>query len=84
MTTFSYSYARQNLKHVFDRATEKLEEISITRRNGKNIIIMDEEEFLGFKETVYLLSNPHNAAHLQKSLDEKERRDTVKISLEDL
>lgn len=84
MTTFSYSSARQNLKNIFDIATEKLEEVFIHRRNGKNVVILSEEEFLGWKETLYLMKNPHNALHVNKSIEERKKGKIKKISFEEL
>lgn len=84
MTTLSYSFARQNLKNVFDMVTEKVEEVFISRRNGGNVVLMSEEEFLGWKETLYLMQNPYNALHLNHSLKEITTGKTKSFDLSEL
>ena len=84
MTTLSYSYARQNLKSIFDMATKNLEEVFISRRNGENVVVLSEEEFLGWKETIHLMKNPHNAEHINKSLDQLEKGETTTFDIKDL
>ncbi len=84
MTTLSYSFARQNLKNIFDMATEKLEEVFISRRNGKNVVVMSEEEFLGWKETLYLMQNPYNALHINDSLQEIKTGKIKSLNLSEL
>lgn len=84
MTTFSYSFARQNLKNIFDTVTDNIEEIFISRRNGKNVVIMSEEEFLGWKETIHLMRNPKNAEHINHSLQEIKDNKTTSFDISDL
>jgi len=84
MITTTYTAARKNLKNIFDTATDQLVDITITRRNGKNVVIMSEEEYLGWQETTYLLSNPNNAKHLQKSIKELDNNDTTSFELDEL
>ena len=84
MTTFSYSFARQNLKNICDRVNDNLEEIFISRRNGKNVVMMSEEEFLGWKETFHLMKNPKNAEHINNSLEEIKNKKTTSFDISDL
>lgn len=36
--------------------------------SGKSVVVMPLDEFTGWQETAYLLSNPANAAQLRKSI----------------
>jgi len=85
MTTISYTSARQNLKSIFDYVCKNAESITISRKNGGNVVILSEEEFQSLDETSYLLSNPINRRHLESSLQEMEKGKVHSFdSLEDL
>jgi len=52
-----------------DQAVDDRVPIVVTRQGGKgNVVILSEEEFQGWPETVHLLSNPANAARLLRSI----------------
>ena len=54
-----------------DQAVDDHIPILVTRQRGKgNVVILSEEEFEGWQETVYLLSNPANAKRLLESIQE--------------
>ena len=40
----------------------------ITRREGGNAVVMSQAQYESMAETLYLLSNPANAAHLATSI----------------
>ncbi len=64
-----YSELRQNLARYMDEAVESRAPILVTRRGGKgNVVILSEEEFEGWQETVHLLRSPANAQHLLRSV----------------
>ena len=43
----------------------------VTRQGGKgNVVMLSEEEFVGWQETVHLLSNFRNAARLLESIQQ--------------
>jgi antitoxin YefM len=53
----------------FDRVTDDREPPLVPRQGGKgNVLILSEEEFAGWRETVHLLSSPKNAARLLASI----------------
>jgi antitoxin YefM len=52
-----------------DRVTGDREPLVVTRQSGKgNVVILPEEEFAGWQETVHLLSSPKNAARMLASI----------------
>ncbi len=68
-----YSELRQNLARYMDEAVESRAPILVTRRGGKgNVVILSEEEFEGWQETVHLLRSPANARHLLRSVHSAE------------
>lgn len=60
---------RQNMASYFDQVTEDREPLVVTRSGGKgNVVVMSEDEFAGWQETVHLLSSPKNAQRLMTSV----------------
>lgn len=69
MTCVNYTDLRQNLAHYLDEAVESRAPVIVTRKAGKgNVVLMSEEEFSGWQETVHLLSSPRNAERLLRTL----------------
>ncbi|MGY8607320.1 type II toxin-antitoxin system Phd/YefM family antitoxin [Gluconobacter cerinus] len=74
MTCVSYTDLRQNLAHYLDEAVNSRAPIIVTRKTGKgSVVLMSEEEFSGWQETVHLLSSPRNAERLLRSIRDIER-----------
>jgi antitoxin YefM len=73
MAHVSFTDLRQNMASYFDRVSADREPLLVTRQGGKgNVVILSEEEFAGWQETVHLLSSPRNAARLLASIRELE------------
>jgi len=69
MPTLSYTDLRQNLATVLDDVVESRAPVTITRQKGRgNVVMLAEEEFVGWQETVHLLASPANATRLIGSL----------------
>ncbi len=69
MFVVSFTELRQNMANYFDRVTEDREPLMVTRSAGKaNLVVMSEDEFAGWQETVHLLSSPKNAERLMASV----------------
>ena len=69
MSHVSFSELRQHMASYFDRVTDDREPLVVTRQGGKgNLVVMSEEEFAGWQETVHLLASPKNADRLMASI----------------
>ena len=69
MSRVTYTQLRQNLARYLDEAVESGAPIVVTRQGGKgNVVMLSEDEFAGWQETVHLLSNPVNAERLLGSI----------------
>lgn len=69
MPHVTYTDLRQNLARYMDEAVDSRAPILVTRQGGRgNVVILSEEEFEGWQETVHLLSNPANAQRLLRSI----------------
>lgn len=58
MAAVSFEKARKNLKQVLNQVHENNETMTIVRDNGRNAVIMPEQEYNQLMETMYLLQNP--------------------------
>jgi antitoxin YefM len=82
MDAITYTEARNHLAETMDRVSEDHEPIIITRRNGRNVVLMSLEDFNAWQETEYLLRSPANAADLLRAAEEiRERRNLVRRDL---
>jgi antitoxin YefM len=79
VNAITYTDARNHLAETMDRVTDNHEPIIITRRNGKNAVLISLEDFNAWQETEYLLRSPANAVDLMQAAEEiRERRNFVK------
>ena len=68
--TISATDFRKNMAVEADRLVDDADVTVVTRTGGSNFVVMSEADFNAWRETVYLLSSPANAAHLLDSLRE--------------
>lgn len=72
MQHINYTDARQNLAALMQQANDDLAPITITRKGAKSVVVIDAEEFASIQETLHLFSNPANAAHITRSIQQAE------------
>lgn len=84
MKVATYSEVRQNLAKMLDRVRDDHEPLLVTRSNGDHAVLMSLADFNAYEETLYLMSNPANAARLTEGLDQIKSGKTKVASLEDL
>jgi antitoxin YefM len=70
MNSITVNEAKENLDRIIERVMTDAEPTVLGSDNGDQIVLISLDQFNSWKETVYLLSSPANAAHLRKSLDQ--------------
>jgi antitoxin YefM len=80
----TYTQARANLAALMDKAVDDKVSIYITRKNGKRVAMIDADEFDSLRETAYLLSSPTNARRLLEAIEQADREEGSKLSIEEL
>jgi antitoxin YefM len=70
MNSITVSQAETNFRQVVRRILEDLEPTIVTTESGESIVMLSLDEFNAWQETLYLLSTPANAAHIQRSIAE--------------
>ena len=68
MTTVTLTEAKQNLEKLIEQVIADAEPIVLSTDSGHEVVLLSLDEFNSWKETLYLLTNPANAAHLRKSI----------------
>ncbi len=58
MESISVNKFRDNLKTFVDSAADRHEPLKVTRRNGKDFIVISAEDWESEQETMYVLQNP--------------------------
>ena len=84
METISYTAARQNLAETMDKVIEGHDTVIITRQKAGAVVMMSLEDFNSMQETMHLLGNPANAAHLRRAIADIETGNITEITLDDL
>jgi len=70
MNMVTVNEAKLNLDLLIANVVSKDEPTIIKTDTGQQIVLLSLDEFNAWQETVYLLSNPANAAHLRQSIAE--------------
>ena len=79
MYTVTFSDARKHFADTMNRVTNNAEPVRVMRRDAPDIVMIDAGEYEAMLETIYLFSNPANAAHLNESLAQLERGEVVTV-----
>ncbi len=81
MNAVTANEAKQNLNGLIEQAISNIEPIIICSDEGEKAVLLSLDEFNSWQETLYLLSNPANAEHLQKSIAEAKMGETTEREL---
>ncbi|MBS1064286.1 type II toxin-antitoxin system Phd/YefM family antitoxin [Gluconobacter wancherniae] len=68
MQILTYSDARARLKELMERVSEEHQEVVITRKNGKPVVMVSLEDWNALQETARLLAVPENVEILARSI----------------
>lgn len=62
--------AKRNLPRLVEQVLADAEARILVTDKGEQVVLMPLDEFNSWKETLYLLASPANAAHLRRSIAE--------------
>jgi antitoxin YefM len=80
MKVINYTDLRLNLKKWLDTVVDDVEEIIVTRKNNKDLVLISLDEYNSLKETQYLMSGKNREVLLQ-SIQEAKAGNTIKNEL---
>lgn len=72
MDAITTNQAIKDLDNLIDHVISDVEPTILFNNKGNKAVLMSLDEFSSWQETLYLLSNPANAAHLRRSIQEAE------------
>jgi antitoxin YefM len=75
--------AKKNLSELVDRVLADAEAHIVVTPSGEQVVLMPLAEYDSWKETLYLLSSPANAARLRRSIAEAEAGQLVQPQLDE-
>jgi antitoxin YefM len=70
MEVLNYTEFRQNLAKSLDRVNDDAEIVIVSRSKGKNVVVMDLEQYNAMTETLHLVKSEANRKRLQEAIDE--------------
>jgi len=76
--------ASKNLDNLIEQIIADAEPTILLNDKGKQAVLMPLDEFNSWQETFYLLSNPINAEHINKSIQELKEGKSFEKELIDL
>lgn len=82
MTAISFSRFRKNPSKVIEAVVDNEEPVTVTRADGKDVVIVPLAEFDSWRETLHLLRSRKNAKRLRESLRQIEKGEVVERDIE--
>jgi antitoxin YefM len=73
--------AKRNLSRLVEQVLADAEPRIVVTDKGDQVVLMPLDEFNSWKETLYLLANPANAAHVRRSIAQAEAHQAEKREL---
>ncbi|MFD1454978.1 type II toxin-antitoxin system Phd/YefM family antitoxin [Levilactobacillus lanxiensis] len=70
ITTITITDARKNLESLTDDVVDYQDRVIVTKPHNRNVVIMSEDEFNSWQETLYLLESAANHHALDTSIDQ--------------
>jgi antitoxin YefM len=70
MEVLNYTEFRQNLAKNLDKVNDDAEIVIVSRSKGKNVVVMDLDEYNAMTETLHIMKSETNRKRLQEAIDE--------------
>lgn len=70
MKVVNFSEFRNNLAQSLNAVNEDREIVVVSRTQGKNVVVMDLDEYNAIQETLHLVSTKANRKRLEESITE--------------
>lgn len=72
---------QDNLPSILNKVLDDQEPVSVSMKLGKEVVIMDREDYSSLVETLHLLGNPANAERLMEGIRQHREGRTRKIDV---
>jgi len=81
MKVVNYSEFRNNLTQNLNAVNEDKEIVIVSRTQGKNVVVMDLDEYNSIQETFHLMSTKANRKRLEEAAAEMNKNKFIKNKL---
>lgn len=81
MRVVNYSEFRNNLTENLNAVNEDREIVIVSRTQGKNVVVMDLDEYNSIQETLHLTSTTANRKRLEEAIAEMGKGKSLKHKL---
>ncbi len=79
MSHVTFTEFRANMASHMDKLEQDRDQLVVTRQGHEPLVVMALSEWEGLQETLHLLSNPANAAHLFASIRQLDEGKVVEV-----
>ena len=83
MKVVNYSEFRNNLTQNLNSVNQDKEVIIVSRNHGKNVVVIDLDEYNSILETMHLTSTKANRTRLEDAISEMKKGKSIKGKLID-
>lgn len=83
MRVVNYSDFRSHLAENLNVVNDDKEIVIVSRTQGKNVVVMDLDEYNSIQETLHLISTPANRKRLEEAVTEMNAGKSIKRKLID-
>ncbi len=80
----SYTYAREHLAELWDKATGDCEPVILKRRGHEDVALISAAELRSMTETLYLLRSPANARWLLEAMRELDEGRGADLTIDEM
>lgn len=81
MTAIAFTQFRKHLTEAVEEVCNSGEPLTVTRADGRDVVIVPAAEWSAMQETAYLLSSPENAVRLRDSIAAADRGEFVPVDI---
>ena len=81
MKVVNYSEFRSNLTENLNAVNEDREIVIVSRPQGKNVVVMDLDEYNSIQETLHLTGTKANRKRLEEAIAEMKRGKSIKRNI---
>ncbi|OSZ78971.1 hypothetical protein CAP35_12195 [Chitinophagaceae bacterium IBVUCB1] len=81
MKVVNYSAFRNNLAENLDEVNNDKEIVIVSRTQGKNVVVIDLEEYNSIQETLHLIGTKNNRKRLEDAIAEMNKGKSLKRKL---